>query len=132
MKNTVILFLLLFVSINLQASSDTPMLASTQFSKVKSVIGQGNAVMLEFGATSCYSCVQMGKLLYKTKAKHPNAKIYFIDIYKDMPVARSYGVRMIPTQIYLDEKGNVIDKHVGLLTPKELDARLKNAKVVRK
>jgi thioredoxin 1 len=132
MRKMIILFLMIFVSISIQASNDTPMLAPTQFSKVKSVIGQGNAVMLEFGATSCYSCVKMGKLLYKTKAKYPNAKIYFIDIYKDMPVARSYGVRMIPTQIYLDEKGNVIDKHVGLLTPKELEARLKNAKVVRK
>ncbi len=78
MRKIIVLFLTTFGLIGIEASSDIPMLAPTQFSKVKSVIGRGDAVMLEFGATSCYSCVQMGKLLYKTKVKYPDAKIYFL------------------------------------------------------
>ena len=108
-----------------------PILKSTPFEIVKNEIGQKNTLMLEFGATSCYSCVVMGKLLYKTKKDYPNSKIFFIDVYTDSNIAKKFGIRMIPTQVYLDSKGNVIDKHVGLLSKEELFTSLKKYKIIK-
>jgi len=100
------------------------MLPSTKFLQIENKIGKV-PMMLEFGATSCHSCVVMGKMLYKIKQKHPNANIYFIDIYEDDKAAKKFNIRMIPTQKYLDKDGNVIETHMGVIKQEELEKKLK-------
>ncbi len=109
---------------------DTNMtLASTPFSKFKHKIGQ-EPLMIEFGSVSCHSCQVMGNILYKIKQKHPQSNIYFIDIHEDKEVARKFGIRMIPTQKYLDKNGNVVDTHMGVIEQDELEEKLKKLKVL--
>ncbi|WP_458700458.1 hypothetical protein ACKGJI_11475 [Sulfurospirillum sp. 1307] len=64
MKKLFILIALLIATFNLIAAE--PTLKATPFSQIK--IGNGKALMLEFGSTSCHSCVEMGKILYKIKS----------------------------------------------------------------
>ena len=114
-----------FFILSTMSNADTPMLQPVSFNNVKPLIGKGKPVMLEFGSTSCHSCQVMGQLLYKIKAKTPKSNIYFIDIYKDMDAAKAYGVIMIPTQVYLDGKGSVVEKHIGVIKENELNEKLK-------
>lgn len=108
------------------ALADEPMLKSTSYSTIESKIGKGKPMLLEFGSTSCHSCVIMGQTLYKLKQKHPQSNIYFIDIYKDGQAAMQYGAVMIPAQIYLDKNGKVLEKHFGKIEYGELEKKLKS------
>ncbi len=100
------------------------MLSATDFSQIENKIGKV-PMMLEFGATSCHSCIVMGKMLYKVKQKYPDAHIYFIDIYKDRQTAMKFGIRMIPTQKYLDKDGNLIETHMGVIDEVAFEEKLK-------
>lgn len=112
-----------------QVKQQEKMLPATKFSQIENIIGKV-PMMLEFGATSCHSCVVMGKILYKIKEKYPNANIYFIDIYEDTKAAEKFGIRMIPTQKYLDKDGNIIETHMGVIEQEELEQKLKGLGVL--
>lgn len=112
----------LFIASSL-SSADAPMLQPVSFETIKPLVGK-TPLMLEFGSTSCHSCVVMGKILYNIKQQNPKSNIYFIDIYKDTDVAKAYGVMMIPTQVYLDSEGNVVEKHIGTIKEEELTKKL--------
>ncbi len=127
MKNILKIFsTLLAIFGSTSALADAPMLKSTSYSTIESKIGKGKPMMLEFGSTSCHSCVIMGQTLYKLKQKHPQSNIYFIDIYEDEQTAIQYGAIMIPAQIYLDKDGKVIEKHFGKIEYNELEKKLKS------
>jgi len=87
-------------------------------------------MMIEFGSDKCMSCQVMGKLLYKIKQKHPKAMIYFVDIYQDMPAARKFGIRMIPTQKFLDKNGQIVDTHIGILKQEILEKKLQAMEIL--
>jgi len=130
MKTKLIKVILSFFCIFSFVKAEEPMLKPVSYDSIKEKISS-SATMLEFGSTSCYSCVQMGKLLHKVKSKYKKNSIYFIDIYKDQKIARKYKIRMIPTQVYLDENGVIIDKHVGAIKEDDLVEKLKNYKIIK-
>ncbi|VAY86304.1 Thioredoxin [hydrothermal vent metagenome] len=109
---------------------ENQMLKSTPFSQIQPQIGK-EPMMIEFGSVSCQSCQVMGKILFKIKQKYPKSNIYFLDIYKDMPTAKSFGIRMIPTQKYLDKDGNIADTHMGIIKQDEFEKKLKNLEIIR-
>ena len=105
------------------------MLPETRFAQIVPYIGQ-KPMMLEFGAESCIGCQQMGRLLYTLKQAYPKAPIYFVNIYHDMPAAKRYGVRMIPTQKFLDKNGKVVMTHIGVLKKDQVEKILKSIGVL--
>lgn len=109
---------------------EAPELASVSYESIKVLIGEGEPLMLEMGSTDCGSCQEMGRLLYQIKSNYPSAHIYFIDIKKEREVALMYSVRMMPTQIFLDEKGEVVDTHVGPLEYNQLMEKLKSIGII--
>ena len=121
MKKSILLFALLLTA-NLFANE--PMLKETAFSEVSKQTGKGKAVLLEVGSDSCHSCQIMGRLLYTVKQKHPEYSIYFVNVKKEREAAIKLKIQMIPTQIMLDDKGKEVFRHVGILSPDELNTLL--------
>jgi len=130
LSKIIVIFLVILGFSNVYASSNEPVLQATSFSQIKNKIGKV-PMMLEFGATSCYSCVVMGKLLYKIKEKYPKVNIYFINVYEDKETAKKFGIRMIPTQKYLDKNGNVAETHMGVIKQEELEKKLKIVGIIK-
>ena len=128
-KKLMMIVLTLFSLSGVNALANEPMLQATAFTDIEKYIGK-KPMMLEFGATSCHSCIAMGRILYKIKAKYPQSHIYFIDIYKNKESAKHYKIRMIPTQKYLDKQGKVVDTHMGVIEQDELEKKLKKLGVI--
>ncbi|MMZ65711.1 Thioredoxin [compost metagenome] len=101
------------------------MLKESQYKSVEQSIGKGKPFFLEVGSDSCYSCQEMGKMLYKVKQKHPAYNIHFINVKKEREAARTLEVRMIPTQIIYDKSGKEVYRHIGVLSQDELNNLLK-------
>lgn len=112
-----------------QIQNEPKMLSATPFAQIENKIGK-EPMMLEFGATSCKSCIVMGKMLYEIKQKYPKSNIYFIEVYENAKIARKFGIRMIPTQKLLDKSGNVVETHMGTIEREELERKLKKLGVL--
>lgn len=114
----------------LQKTQETSVtLEATPYAQIVSQIGT-KPMLLEFGSTSCASCIEMGKLLYRAKQAYPQSAIYFVEVHKEQQAIRDYKIQMIPTQIYLDAKGFESERHIGAVTYEQLIAKLKAQNVL--
>lgn len=58
----------------------------------------------------------MAPILTKLEAAYKGtADIVFIDVWEDQNQAKKFKVRMIPTQIFFNEQGEEVFRHVGFL-----------------
>jgi thioredoxin 1 len=104
----------------------------SQASDVDIVLAQakkdGKVVMLELGSVGCIPCEQMKPVIAKlTQAYKEKLDVLFIDVKKDHDTARRYGVRMIPTQVFLDREGREFHRHIGFYAYEEISPMLKKA-----
>lgn len=79
-------------------------------------LSTGRVTMIDLGATECVPCKMMAPILEELKQEYAGrADIIFIDVWKDPPQARKYGIRAIPTQIFFDAQGNEVFRHTGFM-----------------
>jgi thiol-disulfide isomerase/thioredoxin len=52
-------------------------------------------------------------------------QVIFYDVWKDSAPAMKYRIQLIPTQVFLDQKGKEIARHVGLFPKEEILELLK-------
>ncbi len=87
---------------------------------------KGMVTMLDLGAKSCIPCKMMTPVLEKLEnVCKEKAAIVFIDVWKDRKPAVRFGIRSIPTQIFFDEEGKEVYRHVGFLSEKAIRAQLR-------
>lgn len=98
---------------------------------------QGNAAIaanlpkvIDFSSTMCMECKELKKTLDVVEPKYEN-KIIFEkvnvnsgDSFSSGKVQK-YGVRVVPTLIFLDKKGNVVRKTEGSMPQSQLEKYLK-------
>ena len=90
------------------------------------VVGSGLPVLLELGSPKCPACRQMTPILKQLKAKYAEKfEIRYIDVWKNRAAGTKYGVRAIPTQIFLDSSGREVFRHVGFYSKKDILAAWK-------
>ena len=53
----------------------------------------------------------------------PQIKVIFYDVWKEnqQKYAEQYGIRLIPTQVFLDKEGNELFRHEGFFPESEID-----------
>jgi thioredoxin 1 len=81
---------------------------------------------LELGADRCIPCREMQPIMKEIAAMFPGrVQVIFYDVWKNAQPAMKYRVQLIPTQVFLDQKGQEIARHVGLFPREEILALLK-------
>jgi len=81
---------------------------------------------LELGADRCIPCKKMQPIMKEIAAAFPDrVQVVFYDVWKDQAPAEKYGIQLIPTQVFLDQKGKEIARHVGLFPKEEILELLK-------
>jgi thioredoxin 1 len=81
---------------------------------------------LELGADRCIPCKKMQPIMKEIAAAFPDrVQVVFYDVWKDSGPAEKYGIQLIPTQVFLDQKGKEIARHVGLFPKEEILELLK-------
>lgn len=82
---------------------------------------------IELGSVKCIPCKQMQPVMKAIEAKYgEQVKVIFYDIWtpEQKPFAKKYGIKLIPTQVFLDEKGKEFFRHEGFYPEKEIDKLL--------
>jgi len=77
---------------------------------------------LELGSSSCVPCRKMEPILESIKKRYGNQiDVIFHDVKKNRKIAKQYNIRLIPTQIFLDKKGNELFRHEGFFSESNID-----------
>ena len=80
---------------------------------------------LELGSVGCIPCKKMVPVMKNIEKKYGDqVKVIFHDVRKEKQKAEQYNISVIPTQVFLDEDGKEIHRHVGYYPEKEIDAFL--------
>lgn len=83
---------------------------------------------IEIGSVNCVPCKMMQPVMKQIEEKYKNqVKVIFYDVWteKEAPMAQKYGIRVIPTQVFLDNNGNEYYRHEGYFPFEELEQILK-------
>jgi thioredoxin 1 len=81
---------------------------------------------LELGSVTCIPCKKMQPIMKSIETRYAGqVKVIFYDVLKDRAPATQYRIKLIPTQIFLDQKGKEITRHVGFFPEEEIDKILK-------
>ena len=84
--------------------------------------------VIELGSVRCIPCQQMQTVMKSIEKKYgKEVKIEFHDIWTEAgkPFGERYGIKAIPTQVFLDESGKEYYRHVGFFPEEELVKILK-------
>ncbi len=82
---------------------------------------------LELGSTTCIPCKKMEPVLEAIGDKYGDQiEVIFHNVKKDREIAKKFGIRLIPTQIFLDNKGRELFRHEGFFAEEKIDAFLQS------
>ncbi|HUU29879.1 MAG TPA: thioredoxin family protein [archaeon] len=77
--------------------------------------------LVDLGADKCIPCKMMAPILEELKEEYKGRlKVTFIDVWKDPAPGRQYGIRAIPTQIFLDPAGKELFRHEGFYSKDDI------------
>jgi len=89
---------------------------STAAAAAAQVPAPGMVTMVDLGATSCIPCKMMAPILEELKTEYQGkAAIVFIDVWKMPQQGKKFKVSMIPTQVFFDQNGTEVYRHVGFM-----------------
>lgn len=83
---------------------------------------------IELGSVKCVPCRKMQPIMDEIEEEYPNqVKVVFYDVWTEQgrPYAKEYGIRVIPTQVFLDKNGKEYYRHEGFFPKEELVKVLK-------
>jgi thioredoxin 1 len=93
---------------------------------------KGKPAIYDFGSKHCIPCKEMQKVMAELKPLYGD-QVEFRMVYSDeeMPLFEKYKIVAIPTQVFFDASGKVVDQHIGALPKEEVLKKLKELKFIR-
>lgn len=96
------------------------------FAQTESV--KPKVTFIELGSVNCIPCKQMQPVMKSIEEKYgEQVKVIFYDVWKSeqKQYAQKYGIRLIPTQVFLDENGKEFHRHEGFYPEAEIEKLLR-------
>ena len=79
---------------------------------------------VELGSVNCIPCKQMQPVMKAIEEKYGDqVKVIFYDVWKEdqKKYSKQYGIKLIPTQVFLDSNGKEFHRHEGFYPEAEID-----------
>lgn len=79
---------------------------------------------VELGSVNCIPCKAMQPVMRSIERKYgEQIQVIFYDVWtpEQQHYARVFNIRLIPTQVFLDQNGNEILRHQGFFAEAEID-----------
>ena len=77
--------------------------------------------LVDLGADKCIPCKMMAPILEELRVQYDGRfEVVFIDVWKDPPKAKEFGITVIPTQILIDPDGKELMRHEGFFAKDDI------------
>ena len=93
--------------------------------EVKSLISEGEKVLVDFWATWCGPCKTLIPRLESLSNNFPNVHFVKVNVEENRDFAMELGIRNVPTVIIYDGE-NIVSKEVGALPDSQYVSLLEN------
>jgi thioredoxin 1 len=104
---------------NLKDSSSDSIVKTSESKDIKYKV-----TFIEIGSVKCIPCKAMQPVMKQIEEKFKSqVKVVFYDVWteKEAPRAQEFGIRVIPTQVFLDADGKEFFRHEGYFPFEELE-----------
>jgi len=84
---------------------------------------------VELGSVNCIPCKKMQPVMKAIEEKYgEQIEVIFYDVWEpeQRKYAKEFGIRLIPTQVFLDKDGNEIMRHEGFFPEETIDQFLRD------
>lgn len=118
------LFLSLFVIFIITSCGEQNAQNSDIKSKKNEEVSKAKITFVELGSVNCIPCKKMVPVMEAIEEKYGDQiKVIFYDVWKDdqKKYATEYGIKLIPTQVFLNEEGKEFFRHEGFFPESEID-----------
>jgi thioredoxin 1 len=86
---------------------------------------KAKVTFIELGSVNCIPCKAMRPVMRDLEKKFGNQiRIEFYDVLQDEDPARKYNIRVMPTQVFLDQDGREFHRHEGFYPLAEIESIL--------
>lgn len=95
---------------------------------VPAPVAKKKVTFVELGSVKCIPCKMMQPIMEDIEKEYGDqVDVVFYDVWTDAgkPYAEKYGIRAIPTQVFLDETGAEYHRHQGFFPKEDLVKILK-------
>jgi len=90
------------------------------------VIEKDGLAVIDFWATWCGPCRMIGPIIEELSTEYEGKVLVGkVDVDSNQEVSMKYGVRSIPTILFI-KNGEVVDKHVGATSKDKLVEKIEN------
>ncbi|KAF0141386.1 MAG: thioredoxin 1 [Stygiobacter sp.] len=98
---------------------------------------KSKVTFVELGSVNCIPCKKMQPVMKAIEGKYgEQISVVFYDVWKEeqKKYAGQYKIKLIPTQVFLDENGKEFFRHEGFFAESEIDKVLtkRGLKVISK
>lgn len=117
-----------------KASEQVPKSTISTGVEAKELAGKHLVTFVELGSVRCVPCKMMQPIMREIEKEYAGkVKVVFYDVWtpEGRPYAQRYRIRVIPTQVFLDEDGREYFRHEGYF-PKEEILKVLEQKGVRR
>ena len=116
--NRLLLILLLSVLVGCSTNESNPVTPVTP--------GASTVTFIELGSDHCEACLLMRPIMVSLAARYGEhqLRVTFIDVMREPLRAEPYGIRVMPTQVFIDRNGVEFHRHEGFYSEDMIDSVL--------
>jgi len=121
MKNLITKFIVLLLVFSTSCVAQN---GDDENSTIKKLNTKAKVTFVELGSVNCIPCKQMQPIMKAIEEKYgEQIDVVFYDVWKpeQKMYAQKYGIKLIPTQVFLDESGKEFHRHEGFYPENEID-----------
>lgn len=80
--------------------------------------------LIDLGADKCIPCKMMAPILEELRMEYNGIfEVVFIDVWQNPAAGKKFGIRLIPTQIFIDASGKELFRHQGFISKEDILSR---------
>lgn len=115
--------LIILITVLTASCSESKKTAADNKSSIVQNTSDYKVTFIELGSVNCVPCRMMQPVMDNVREKYGDqVNVVFYDVWteKDKHYAHEYGIRAIPTQVFLDSSGKEYFRHEGFFPEEEL------------
>jgi thioredoxin len=111
-----------------QSTAAQAELPSATVATINQALSSGKPTVIDLGARTCIPCKKMAPILESMSNEYRGrANVLFIDVWENKAAAEKFRVQMIPTQIFFNDQGKEVKRHIGFMDKADILKELKTA-----